>query len=41
MRCLVSYRALAALAEETREGQSPQAAIQAISAILDKLQSEG
>ncbi|HEX6523745.1 MAG TPA: aminoglycoside phosphotransferase family protein [Streptosporangiaceae bacterium] len=41
VRCLVSYRALVALAEEAREGQPPQAAIQMISAILDKLQSEG
>ena len=35
--CLVSYRALAALAENLREGQEPQADIQAISAILDRL----
>jgi aminoglycoside phosphotransferase len=41
VRCLVSYRALATLAEDTREGQSPLAAIQAISAILDRLQSQG
>lgn len=41
VRCLVSYRALAALAEDTREGQSSQAAIRAISSILDTLQSEG
>jgi aminoglycoside phosphotransferase (APT) family kinase protein len=41
VRCLASYRALAALAEETREGQSPQAAIQASSAILDRLQAAG
>jgi aminoglycoside phosphotransferase (APT) family kinase protein len=39
VRCLVSYRALAALAEDTREGQSPQADIQAISATLDRLQA--
>ena len=35
--CLVSYRALATLAEDLREGQEPQADIQAISAILDRL----
>jgi Ser/Thr protein kinase RdoA (MazF antagonist) len=39
--CLVSYRALAGLAEDTREGQPPQAEIQAISAILDGLQAPG
>ena len=39
LRCLVSYRALASLAEDTREGQPSQAGIQAISAILDKLQA--
>lgn len=38
LRCLVSYRALAGLAEDIREGQPPQAEIQAISAILDQLQ---
>jgi Ser/Thr protein kinase RdoA (MazF antagonist) len=37
LRCLVSYRALAALAEDTREGLSPQADIRAVSAILDRL----
>jgi aminoglycoside phosphotransferase len=37
LRCLVSYRALAALAEDTREGLQPQADIQAISAILERL----
>lgn len=37
LRCLVSYRALATLAENLREGQEPQADIQAISAILDRL----
>jgi len=41
VRCLVSYRALATLAEDTREGQSPQAEIQVISAILDGLQAAG
>jgi aminoglycoside phosphotransferase (APT) family kinase protein len=39
VRRLVSYRALAALAEDTREGQSPQADIQAISVTLDRLQA--
>lgn len=38
LRCLVSYRALTTLAENTREHQSPRAEIQAISAILDRLQ---
>ena len=37
LRCLVGYRALAALAEDTREGLEPHADIQAISAILDRL----
>jgi Ser/Thr protein kinase RdoA (MazF antagonist) len=41
LRCLVSYRALAGLAEDTREGQPPQAQIQAVSAILDRLQAAG
>ena len=41
LRCLVSYRALAGLAEDTREGQPSQAGIQAISAILDRLQAPG
>ena len=41
LRCLVSYRALAGLAEDTREGQPAQAGIQAISAILDRLQAPG
>jgi aminoglycoside phosphotransferase len=36
-RCLVGYRALAGLAEDTREGLPPQAEIRAISAILDRL----
>jgi aminoglycoside phosphotransferase len=40
LRCLVGYRALAALAEDTREGLQPQADIQAISAILDRLPSD-
>jgi len=39
LRCLVSYRALAALAENTREGQSPQADIEAISGLLDRLRA--
>jgi aminoglycoside phosphotransferase (APT) family kinase protein len=39
LRCLVGYRALAALAEDTREGVEPQADIRAISAILDRLPS--
>jgi aminoglycoside phosphotransferase len=39
LRCLVSYRALAGLAEDTREGQRPQAQLEAISAILDRLQA--
>jgi hypothetical protein len=39
LRCLVSYRALAVLAEGTREGQSPHAGILAVSAILDRLQA--
>jgi Ser/Thr protein kinase RdoA (MazF antagonist) len=37
LRCLVSYRALASLAEDTREGVEPQADILAISAVLDRL----
>ena len=41
LRCLVSYRALAGLAEDTREDQPSQAEIQAISAILDRLQAAG
>jgi Phosphotransferase enzyme family len=41
LRCLVSYRALAGLAEGTREGQPSQAEIQAISAVLDRLQAAG
>jgi aminoglycoside phosphotransferase (APT) family kinase protein len=40
LRCLVSYRALAALAEDTREHQSPQADIAAIVAVLDRIQAE-
>src|ERR1700742_800353 len=35
LRCLLSYRALASLAEGTREGWPSQAKFQAISAILD------
>ena len=41
LRCLVSYRALAALAENTREGQASHAGIQAIEAILTKLRAPG
>jgi hypothetical protein len=41
LRCLVSYRALATLAEDTWEGQSSEADIQAISAILDQLGAAG
>jgi len=38
LRCLVSYRALASLAEDTREGgQASQPEIQAIEAVLGKL----
>ncbi|HEX3489254.1 MAG TPA: aminoglycoside phosphotransferase family protein [Streptosporangiaceae bacterium] len=39
LRCLVSYRALATLAENLRQGQSPEADIQAISAVLDRLRA--
>ena len=39
LRCLVSYRALATLAENIREGRSPRADIQAISAVLDRLRA--
>ena len=41
LRCLVSYRALAGLAEDTREGQPPQAQLETVSAILDRLQAAG
>jgi aminoglycoside phosphotransferase (APT) family kinase protein len=41
LRCLVSYRALAALAENTREGQASHAEIQAIEAVLTKLRAPG
>jgi len=41
LRCLVSYRALAALAENTREGQASHAEIQAIEAVLAKLRAPG
>jgi aminoglycoside phosphotransferase len=41
LRCLVSYRALAALAESTREGQASHAEIQAIEAVLAKLRAPG
>ena len=37
LRCLVSYRALASLAEDTREGLEPRADIRAISTVLDRL----
>jgi hypothetical protein len=40
LRCLVSYRALASLAEDTREGVEPQADILAISAVLDRLTAD-
>jgi aminoglycoside phosphotransferase (APT) family kinase protein len=39
LRCLVSYRALASLAEDTREGQASQAGIQTIEAVLGKLRA--
>jgi hypothetical protein len=39
LRCLVSYRALASLAEDARESQPPQAEIQTVSAILDRLRA--
>ena len=39
LRCLVSYRALAWLAEDSTGGQPSQAAIQAFSDIIDKLQA--
>ena len=41
LRCLVSYRALAGLAEDTREGYPPRAQLEAVSAILDRLQAAG
>jgi Phosphotransferase enzyme family len=41
LRCLVSYRALATLAEDIREGQPAHTGIQAISAVLDRLQAPG
>jgi aminoglycoside phosphotransferase (APT) family kinase protein len=41
LRCLISYRALAGLAEDTREGCPAHAEIQAISAILDRVQAAG
>jgi hypothetical protein len=41
LRCLLSYRALATLAEDTREGQPPHAEIEAVSAVLDRLQTAG
>jgi Ser/Thr protein kinase RdoA (MazF antagonist) len=36
LRCLVSYRALATLAEDAREGKPPQADVRTISALLDR-----
>jgi aminoglycoside phosphotransferase (APT) family kinase protein len=36
LRCLVSYRALATLAEDAREGQSPRADVRIISALLGR-----
>lgn len=41
LRCLVSYRALASLAEDAREGQASHNEVQAIDAILDKLHAPG
>ena len=41
LRCLVSYRALAVLAEDAREDYPAQAEIQAISAVLDGLRAPG
>jgi hypothetical protein len=41
LRCLVSYRALAALAENAREGQASHAEIQAIEAVPAKLRAPG
>jgi Ser/Thr protein kinase RdoA (MazF antagonist) len=41
LRCLIGYRALAGLAEDTREGYPPQAGISVVSAILDRLQAAG
>ncbi|HVT67455.1 MAG TPA: aminoglycoside phosphotransferase family protein, partial [Trebonia sp.] len=37
LRCLVSYRALATLAEDAREGQPPHDDIRVVSALLDRL----
>ena len=37
LRCLVSYRALAALAEGSREGEPAEAGVRAIAGILDRL----
>jgi aminoglycoside phosphotransferase (APT) family kinase protein len=39
LRCLVAYRALATLAEDIREDQPAHTDIQAISAVLDRLQA--
>jgi hypothetical protein len=41
LRCLVSYRALASLAEDVRESQPSQAAVADISAVLDRLRAPG
>jgi aminoglycoside phosphotransferase (APT) family kinase protein len=37
LRCLVSYRALASLAEDTREGLDAQTSVRALCALLDRL----
>jgi hypothetical protein len=37
LRCLVSYRALASLAEGIREGQPAQSEVQVVSDSLDRL----
>ena len=41
LRCLVSYRALATLAEDTREEHPAHTEIRAITAVLDRLQAPG
>jgi aminoglycoside phosphotransferase (APT) family kinase protein len=41
LRCLVSYRALATLAEDAREGQSPQADVRVLSSLLNRLGADG
>ena len=40
LRCLVSYRALAGLAEGSREGEPAEAGVQAIAGILDRLPAD-